>query len=139
MQAEVLFMDYSFHCNKIYTQTGGFSCLCEFNNLPDNVTDRQLACERRKASFLGLLAATRKEYDLEFSSASLLGASIATDFMHGDLPVAELSSILGPDVPVQAFFHTSVLFQLRPSNLSQERPSWELFNIIRHIAPLAKG
>ena len=64
MGAKILFMDYGFHCIKIYT-TKGYSCLCDFGDMKASVTDKQLAREPRKASFLGLLAASLKQYDLK--------------------------------------------------------------------------
>lgn len=111
-------LDYSFHCVKIYSSSNGdYYCACNFDELPLNATDKQLASLRRKASLLGILAAAIQEYDLEITSASLLGAALAKDFMHGDLLTAELSNILGPGVPVQSFIHSSPLFQLKPSHL----------------------
>ena len=135
MDVPVLLMDLSWHCIKSYKPSSGYHCICDFEQLPARI-NKQLAQERRKASFLGLLAATLQEYDLKITSASLLGASVATEFLENDRPTAELSSILGPDVPVRAFFHTTLLFSLANTGLSQEECSWELLKTIRHIAPV---
>ncbi len=109
MDVQVLLNDYSFLCTKIYTPSWGRQCLCDFSDLPGSFINNytQLACEHRKVSFLGLLSATLQDYGMKTTLASLLGASIAGDFMYSNLPVAKLSCILGPDVPVQAFIHTS--------------------------------
>ena len=124
-------LDYSFHCIKIHSPSQGYYCACNSDDLPLSATDKQLASVRRKVSFLGLRAtAAIQEHDLKITSASLLGAALAKYFMHGSLPAAELSNILGPDVPVQSSIHTSPLFLMRPSHLSQEGRSWELLRLI---------
>jgi len=134
MKAEVFLVDYSFHCIKLCRPSGKYHCCCDFRELPARTTDRPLARERRKATLLGLIAAIRQEYDLKFTSASLLGSFVAGDFMANEKPTAELSSILGPDVPVQAFMHTSPLFLLAQTKLSHEDRSWQLLSLIQHIA-----
>ena len=124
-------LDYSFHCIKIHSPSKGYYCACNFDDLPQSATDKQLASVRRKVSFLGLRAtAAIQEHELEITSASLLGAALAKYFVHGSLPAAELSNILGPDVPVQSPIHTSPHFLMRPSHLSQEGRSWELLRLI---------
>ncbi len=115
----------------IYQQDS--DCCCDFDKLPAR-TDKQLAAERRKASLLGLLAATMQKYELKITSVSLLGSSVSRDFMDNEQPAAELSSILGPDVPVQAFIHTSPLFLLAQTPKSDEERSWQLLWLIQHIA-----
>ena len=61
--APVLMLDYSFQCIKIYSPSQGYYCACNFDELPLSATDKKHASERRKVSFLGLLAAAIQEYD----------------------------------------------------------------------------
>ena len=133
MDVPVLMMDYSMHCIKSNSRSGGYECICDSDTLPASITNKQLAQERRETSFLGLLRAILN--DLRITSASFLGTSVARDLMDNDKPVSELCSILGPDVPVKAFLHTSPLFNLVQTCLSQEH-SWELLRLIRHMAPV---
>ena len=62
-------LDYSFHCIKISSPSQGYYCACKFDEVPLSATDKQLASERRKVSFLSLLAVAIQEYDLEITSA----------------------------------------------------------------------
>ena len=96
MKAEVLLIDYRFHCIKLYRPSCGYHYCCDFGKLPARTTNKQLAHVRRKASFLGLLAAISQEYDLKIISLSLLSSFAARGFMANDQSTAELSSILGP-------------------------------------------
>ena len=134
MKAQVLLVDHSFHCIKLYQSSKGFHCCCNYDELPGRTTDKQLAAERRKASCLGVIAAIVQKYGLKITSASRLGTFVSRDFIDNEQSTAELASILGPDVPVKAFIHTSPLFMLTQHKLSDEERSWQLFRLIQHIA-----
>jgi len=140
MDVPVLMMGYSIHCIKSYSVSGGYKCICDFDTLPASTTNKQLAQEARTSSSQRSLLpwppwGNLERNDLRITSASFLGTSVARDLMDNDKPVSELCSILGPDVPVKAFLHTSPLFNLVQTCLSQER-SWELLRLIRHMAPV---
>ena len=51
---------------QIYTPASGYHCICDFEQLPARI-NKQLGQEHRKASFLGLLAATLQEPTAELS------------------------------------------------------------------------
>ncbi len=111
MKAPLLLLDCSTHCVKSYSVLQRYKCVCDFSKLLAKI-NKQLAQEHRESSFLGLLAAILNGNDLRITSVSLLGSSISRDMLDNDIPVPVLSKILGPDVPVQSFLHTTLLFNL---------------------------
>jgi len=136
MDVPVLMMGYSIHCIKSYSVSGEYKCICDFDTLPASTTNKQLAQEARTSSSQRSLLPWPPWGNLERNDLRITSASFLRTRMDNDKLVAELCSILGPDVPVKAFRHTSPLFSLVQTCLSQEERSRELLRLIRHIAPL---
>ena len=134
MKAPVILLDYSLHCIKIYSEACGYKCCCDFDRLPH--AQRQQAKDRRFSSFLGILAAVPQEYSIQVSSVSLMGVSICRDMMPENKSVPQLAKVVGADVPVAAFMHTTPLFNLMPPHSQTPRAdrSADLFRLIQHVA-----